>query len=112
MLECVPRTSTTSLRISPDKIRVKAYTGFFTCATTRGIHLEVTSDVSAEAFLRAFRRSAARRSCPELMISDNVFNFVTEEACLREIWKHPEVHAVLKQRQCHWKFIPPRAPWQ
>nr|XP_045594263.1 uncharacterized protein LOC123755542 [Procambarus clarkii] len=67
--------------------------------------------MSAEAFLQAFRRFAARRSCPKLMISDNGSNFVAGEACLQEIWNHPEVHSVLKQRQCYWKFIPPRAPW-
>ncbi|XP_069164575.1 uncharacterized protein [Procambarus clarkii] len=96
---------------TPDKIPVKAYIYLFTCATTRGVHLEVTSDMSAETFLQAFRRFAARRSCPKLMISDNGSNFVAGEACLQEIWNHPEVHSVLKQRQCYWKFIPPRAPW-
>ncbi|XP_069164574.1 uncharacterized protein [Procambarus clarkii] len=94
-----------------DKIPVKAYIYLFTCATTRRVHLEVTSDMSAEAFLQAFRRFAARRSCPKLMISHNGSNFVAGEACLQEIWKHPEVHSLLKQRQCYWKFIPPRAPW-
>nr|XP_045603078.1 uncharacterized protein LOC123761178 [Procambarus clarkii] len=97
---------------TPDKILVKVYICFFTCATARGVHLEVTSDMSAEAFLQAFCRFAVRRSCPKLMISDNGSNFVAEEACLREIWNHPEVRTVLKQRQCHWKFIPSRAPWQ
>ncbi|XP_069184623.1 uncharacterized protein [Procambarus clarkii] len=95
---------------TPDKIPVKAYICLFTCATTRGVHLEVTSDMSAEAFLQAFRRFAARRSCPKLMISDNGSNFVAGEACLQEIWNHPEVHSVFKQRQCYWKFNPLRAP--
>nr|XP_045587958.1 uncharacterized protein LOC123749879 [Procambarus clarkii] len=96
---------------TPDKIPVKAYICLFKCATTRRVHLEVTSDMSAEAFLQAFRRFAARRSYPKLMISDNGSNFEAGEACLQEIWNHPEVHSVLKQRQCFWKFIPPRAPW-
>ncbi|XP_045589597.2 uncharacterized protein [Procambarus clarkii] len=72
--------------------------------------------MSAEAYIQVFRRYAARRSCPRLMISDNGSNFLTE-VCLREIWNHPEVQSVLKQRQCHWKFVPPgdlylTAPWQ
>ncbi|XP_069173540.1 uncharacterized protein [Procambarus clarkii] len=52
--------------------------------------------MSAEAFLQAFRRFAARRSCPKLMISDNGSNFVAGEACLQEIWNNPEVHSVLR----------------
>ncbi|XP_069191701.1 uncharacterized protein [Procambarus clarkii] len=96
---------------TPDKIPVKAYIYHFTCATTRGVHLEVTSDMSAKAFLQAFHRFAARRSCPKLMISDNGSNLVAGEACLQEIWNHPKLHSVLKQRQCYWKFIPLRAPW-
>ncbi|XP_069191383.1 uncharacterized protein [Procambarus clarkii] len=71
---------------TPDKIPVKAYICLFTCATTRGVHLEVTSDISAQAFIQAFRRFAALRSCPKLMISDNGSNFVAGEACLRDIW--------------------------
>ncbi|XP_069170769.1 uncharacterized protein [Procambarus clarkii] len=97
---------------TPDKVPVKPYICLFTCATTRGVHLEVTSDMSAEVFIQAFRRFAARRSCPKLMISDNGSNFVAGTACLREIWNHPEVQSVMQRRQCHWKFIPPRTPWQ
>ncbi|XP_069176200.1 uncharacterized protein [Procambarus clarkii] len=67
--------------------------------------------MSAKAFLQAFRRFASRRSCPKLMFSENGSNLVAGEACLREIWNHPMVHTALNQRQCHWKFIPPRAPW-
>ncbi|XP_069184059.1 uncharacterized protein [Procambarus clarkii] len=107
----VDYTGTLILTGTPDKIPVKAYICLFTCATTRGVHLEVTSDMSAEAFLQAFRRFAAQRSCPKLMIPDNGSNFVAGEACLQEIWNHPEVHSVLKQRQCYWKFIPPKALW-
>ncbi|XP_069185908.1 uncharacterized protein [Procambarus clarkii] len=76
---------------TPDRIPVETYICLFTYATTRGEHLEVTSDMSAEAFIQAFRRFAALRSSPKSMISDNGLNFVAGEACLREIWNHPEV---------------------
>ncbi|XP_069184608.1 uncharacterized protein [Procambarus clarkii] len=71
----------------------------------------MTPDMSAGAFLQVFRRFASCRSCPKLMISDNGSNLVAGEACLRKIWNHPKVRTALNQRQCHWKFIPPRAPW-
>ena len=49
----------------------KVYICLFTCATSRAIHLEVVTDLSAETFLLAFRRFAGCRSTPQLMISDN-----------------------------------------
>ena len=49
----------------------KMYICLFTCATTRGVHLELAQDLSAEAFLNCFRRFIARRGTPELVISDN-----------------------------------------
>ncbi|XP_069161797.1 uncharacterized protein [Procambarus clarkii] len=67
--------------------------------------------MSAEAFLQAFRRFASRRSCTKLMISDNGSNLVAGEAYLKKIWTHPKVRMALNQWQCHWKFIPSRAPW-
>ncbi|XP_069160890.1 uncharacterized protein [Procambarus clarkii] len=94
-----------------DKQPIKAYICLFTCATTRAVHLEVTPDMTAQSFIQAFRRFAARRSCPKLMISDNGANLVAGEACLREICSHPAVTSTLEQRHCRWKFIPPRAPW-
>nr|XP_045596726.1 uncharacterized protein LOC123757251 [Procambarus clarkii] len=94
-----------------DEQPIKAYICLFTCATTRAVHLEVTPDMSAQSFIQAFCRFAARRSCPNLMISDNRANLVAGEACLREICSHPAVTSTLEQRHCRWKFIPPRAPW-
>ena len=49
----------------------KVYIVLFTCANTRAVHLELAVDLTAETFLNVFRRFVARRSCPQLMISDN-----------------------------------------
>ena len=49
----------------------KVYVCLFTCASTRAIHLEVVTDLTEVTFLQAFRRFAARRSLPHLVISDN-----------------------------------------
>ncbi|XP_069178971.1 uncharacterized protein [Procambarus clarkii] len=80
-----------------DKIPVKAYIRLFTCATISGVHLEVTPDMSAEAFIQGLRRFTSHRPCPKLMISDNGCNIVAEEACLRKIWNHPKVPTALNQ---------------
>ena len=59
----------------------KIYICLFTCTSTRAVHLEVVTDLSEESFLQAFRRFAARRSLPRLVISDNVSTYMgTQQA--------------------------------
>lgn len=89
---------------------VKVYICLFTCATTRAVHLELVTDMSARTFLNAFRRFAGRRSCPSLVISDNGTNFKAAEGFLKGFFQHSEVQEFFKSRRCEWKFIPPRAP--
>lgn len=90
----------------------KVYICLFTCATTRAIHLELASDMSAETFLRLFRRFVGRRSCPSLIISDNGSNFRATETFVRGFFQQEEVQQFFESRRCQWKFIPPKAPWQ
>ena len=58
---------------------VKAYSCLFVCLTVKAVHLELVSDLTAEAFLAAFRRFLSRRGCPSLMWSDHGSNFVGAE---------------------------------
>ena len=91
---------------------IKVYICLFTCASTRAIHLEVAEDLSSETFLQIFRIFAARRSCPRIIISDNATNFVGAASFITDILNDPKVQQALTNRQCKWKFITPRAPWQ
>ena len=91
---------------------VKVYVCLFTCATTRAVHLELVTDMSANAFIRAFRRFTGRRSCPRVIISDNGTNFRASEAYLKKYFEHPDVQQFFENRRCMWKFIPPKSPWQ
>jgi len=45
----------------------------FTCATTRGVHLEIVTDLTTDTFLLALRRFASRKSLPRVIVSDNGF---------------------------------------
>ena len=76
-------------------LAVKIWIALFVCATTRAVHLEVVSSLSAEDFLLAFRRFSARRGRPSEMISDNATNF----------------RAAAKLLAISWSFNPPAAPW-
>ena len=90
----------------------KVYVVLFTCANTRAVHLELALDLTAETFLNVFRRFVARRSCPQLMISDNGKYFKLSASLLQQIIEDARVKKELEERGCTWKFIPPRSPWQ
>lgn len=90
----------------------KVYICLFTCAATRAVHLELATDLSAQTFIRAFRRFVGRRSCPDLIISDNATNFKASERVLKGFFQSEEVQEFFQSRKCEWKFIPPGAPWQ
>jgi len=54
----------------------KGYVLVFVCFSTEAIHLEPTSDLTAEKFLGAFARFVSRRGCPRQVQFDNGKTFV------------------------------------
>lgn len=89
----------------------KGYIALFVCMSTRAIHLELVSDMTAQAFLAAFRRFTARRGHCRHIYSDNGTTFVGANKELqhftstqRSIAQNLEVH------DTQWHFIPPHAP--
>ena len=91
--------------------RSKVYGVLFTCATYRGVHIELVKDMTAATFWRALRRFCARKGRPDLVYSDNATTFVK----CRETCKVLDAH--LKQAhknqglRIKWDLITPRAPW-
>ena len=84
-----------------NKVSRKAYVCLFTCAVTRGVHLELVDDNTAQGFLYAFRKFAARRSYPKYIYSDNALNFRTVAPFLKDILSHQ----FMNEHNCKWKFI-------
>lgn len=78
----------------------------FTCATSRAVHLDIISDLSAETSLNAFRGSRARRPYPKLIISDNATNFTLGSDLLKWICEDDRVQEFYI-KGCEWKFITP-----
>lgn len=92
--------------------RLKGYIAVFVCMATKAIHLEVVSEMSAQAFIAALNRFCARRGTCNTIFSDNGTNFVGANNILSEFVDiiNQEVPSQLAERGISWKFIPPHAP--
>ena len=73
----------------------------FTCAFSRGVHLEITSDLKAENLLLALQRFISRRDKSTKFISDNVKTFR----------KSKKLKSFFIQKNIKWNFILEKAPW-
>ncbi|UYV78691.1 hypothetical protein LAZ67_16002414 [Cordylochernes scorpioides] len=92
------------------KNKKKAWIVIFTCAVYRGVHLELVTSLSMEAFLQAFRRFIARRGRPLIVYLDNGTNFRGMTDTLKKIdISRLKCDPTLKN--ITWNFIPPDAPW-
>ena len=63
------------LRVKEKEHVDKTYICHFTCASTRGVHLELLRNLSMDMFLHTFRRFVSRRGVPNKIISDNAKTF-------------------------------------
>ncbi|XP_059054953.1 uncharacterized protein LOC131849000 [Achroia grisella] len=95
----------------------KAYICLFVCLTTRAIHIELASDLSAACFLLAFKRFLSRRGPVTHLYSDNGTNFIGARGYLDELHKllvskyfNSEFSHVLAENRIEWHLNPPAAP--
>ena len=63
----------------------KVWLCLYTCSSTRAVHLDLVTDMTAESFIRSFRRFTARRGVPSLIISDNAKTFKSASKSLNRI---------------------------
>ncbi|VDL78269.1 unnamed protein product [Nippostrongylus brasiliensis] len=94
----------------------KVFGIILTCATTRLVHLELTTDMSTDQLLHALRRFIARRGVPASITSDNGPNLLLAEQILREavlpIINDVSLAQSLSSKGIVWRTITPFAPWQ
>lgn len=83
----------------------KAYVCVFVCCAVKAIHLELVSDMTAEAFIAAFERFVSRRGPCYAIHSDQGTNFVGASNQLRKLAADASV-----QLKIEWHFNPPSAP--
>lgn len=95
----------------------KAYICVFVCFATKAVHLEIVNDLTAEAFLGAFKRFISRRGKPTCMYSDNGTTFVGASKKINEMCEflnderlQNAIRKLLCDHGISWRFIPPYAP--
>ena len=82
----------------------KVYLVIYTCAVSRAIHLDVVSDMTAEAFIRSFRRFTSRRGIPREVKSDNGKTFKAASKQLAALFEIPQVKKYLSDQRIRWTF--------
>ncbi|XP_017463593.1 PREDICTED: uncharacterized protein LOC108357009 [Rhagoletis zephyria] len=95
----------------------KSYICIFVCLSTKAIHIELVTDLTAEAFIAAFKRFTSRRGKCSNLYSDNGTNFhgahrlLTDmhKSLLKESFNH-EIYSHLARDGTTWHFIPPSSP--
>lgn len=95
--------------------KIKCYVAVFVCMWSRAMHFEVVSDLSADGFVDAYQRFAARRGHCVKIISDNATTFVGAKRkidTIRKLIEEGVEQGHFRGMGIEWKFIAPRAPWQ
>ena len=92
----------------------KVYVCLFTCLGTRAVNLEIVSDMTAVAFIQAFRRHCSVYSIPAMCLSDNAKTFKTaseEILNLLKIVASRPVQQHFTQNRVKFRNIPVQSPW-
>ena len=92
----------------------KRYRALFTCLTTRGLHLELATDMTMNAFLLALSRFIDRRGHAKILRSDNGSNFTGAEKKLKYALTcidQSKVAQTLTKQHIQWKLNLPVSPW-
>ena len=72
-----------------EKDPFKCYIVIYTCASTRGVILNVVPDGSAEIFINSLKKFISRRGCPAKILSDIGDVFVGDITQKFVSFKHP-----------------------
>ena len=97
--------------------RRKCYIAIFVCLASKAVHIELSTDLSAETFLNVLRRFISRRGAPTDIYSDNATNFVGTDHDLHDLYNMfknerdaAEIFNYCTIEEITWHFIPPHAP--
>ncbi|XP_018494649.1 uncharacterized protein LOC108864130, partial [Galendromus occidentalis] len=92
----------------------KGYILLFTCCVTRGINIQITTDLSTAEVLGALQKFVNRYPYVKQIISDIGTSFVRAAKELKTLYEHirdPEIRRWLADSFVEWRFNPPSSPW-
>ena len=89
----------------------KVWLCLFTCCVVRAVHLDLVPDMTAESFLRCFRRFTSRRGFPLKLLSDNTKTFKASEKEISSTLSDPVVQRYFTDLSIDWRFNVEKAPW-
>ncbi|XP_003737979.1 uncharacterized protein LOC100906575, partial [Galendromus occidentalis] len=92
----------------------KAYILIFTCAASRAVYLELTTDLSTAEVFGALQKFVNRFPSVRFLLSDNGASFVRAAKELKLIYEHikeGDIKRWLANSFIEWKFATPAAPW-
>ena len=93
----------------------KVYGLIFSCMTTRAIHLEITSGLTADKTMLAIRRFISRRGCPVNILSDNARQFQLVKSVIERTWSSitfdEKLMEFVSDKGIKWVHTTERAPW-
>ena len=92
---------------------LKRWCCFFTCLTTRAVHIKVAQSLDTESCLAAVTKFIATRRYPSTTISDNGTNFdgaANELKIIMNEWDNAKIESDLTQKKIVWKISPLGAP--
>ena len=87
--------------VSEEEDMFKCYVILYTCASTRGVILDLVPDVSAEQCVNSLRRFLSRRGVPRIIFSDNGTAFAAKM-----------VQCFAANRNIEWYWNVPKASWR
>lgn len=93
----------------------KCWIAIFVCMVTRGIHIDIVTDLTSAVFIACFERFICRRGPCHKLSNDNGTTFVGAYKELKRAyqqWSVPEVIEYLNNKGTEWKFMKPAAPHQ
>ncbi|XP_062557876.1 uncharacterized protein LOC134222728 [Armigeres subalbatus] len=96
---------------------VKIFIAVYVCLVTKAVHLELASDLSAQAFIATLKRFSSRRGKPEIIMCDNGTNFVgarRQLEHLRHLFNNQQFQQYVirhsADEEIQFRFIPARSP--
>lgn len=93
-------------------VTYKSYICVFVCLSTRAIHLELTTELTTNAFIGALRRFVARRGRVNEIVSDHGTNFVgayNEISRMKQYLKDISNYNYAPEFNLIWRFTTERA---